>query len=125
MVSAIAFGGKPDQIIQALLRRRFFHVTSSYLLEETKRNLTGKLGLDGRDVEEFLAAIAEVSTIVEPSGHLKVTGYGPDDLVLETAFSGACSILVTGDKRHLLPLRSYKGIIIEAPALFLDRLREL
>lgn len=122
LVSAIGFGGKPDLILQALLKRRFAHVTCSALLEETRRNLTNKIGLNATDVQAILAAISEVSTILEPPGSLKITGHTPDDLVLETAVLGGCDILVTGDKQHLLPLCTYKNVIIELPASFLKRL---
>jgi putative PIN family toxin of toxin-antitoxin system len=122
LISAIEFGGKPDLIVQALLKRRFAHVTCPALLEETRRNLTDKIGLKSTDVRAILASISEVSTILEPPGSLKITGHAQDDLVLETAVLGGCDFLVTGDKQHLLPLGTYQNIVIEPPASVVKRL---
>ena len=38
---------------------------------------------------------------------------------------GKCDVLVTGDKKHLLPLNPFQGIIIESPSHFLKRLDSL
>ena len=45
-----------------------------------------------------------------------------DNLVLEVALMGGADVLVTGDKKHLLPLKNFQGIIIEPPSVFLTRL---
>jgi predicted nucleic acid-binding protein len=43
-------------------------------------------------------------------------------MVLECALAGEADYLVTGDKKHLLPLRQFRGIRIISPAEFLKRL---
>ncbi len=48
-----------------------------------------------------------------------------DNLVLETALMANADILVTGDKKDLLPLKVFNGVIIEPPSAFLDRLAKL
>lgn len=35
---------------------------------------------------------------------------------------GGADILVTGDKKHLLPLKNFQGVVIEPPSAFLARL---
>jgi predicted nucleic acid-binding protein len=35
---------------------------------------------------------------------------------------GGADVLVTGDKKHLLPLKEFQGIVIEPPSAFLSRL---
>ncbi|MGH7442074.1 MAG: putative toxin-antitoxin system toxin component, PIN family [bacterium] len=123
LLSAIAFGGKPEQVLDALFDDKYAHVTSAVLLEETRRNLLKKIRrLSPQRVHESLKDIEDISTVVNPSGLLKVLEYMPDNLVLETALLGNCDVLVTGDKQHLLPLNPYKGLAIESPADFLKRL---
>jgi predicted nucleic acid-binding protein len=39
--------------------------------------------------------------------------------VLECALAAQATVIVTGDRRHLLPLGSYEGIDILTPAHFL------
>jgi predicted nucleic acid-binding protein len=38
---------------------------------------------------------------------------------LECAVVAAATHVVTGDRRHLLPMRNYAGIAIVSPAVFL------
>ena len=97
-------------------------VTSPEILEETKLNLSRKLLLDPVKLEQFLFDFLEISTVLTPPGILVATTHGPDNLVLETALVGGCDVLVTGGKRHLLPLNPYKGLIIEPPSAFPKRL---
>lgn len=54
------------------------------------------------------------------ANELKVIDADPDDdKVLECAVLGSATHIVTGDRRHLLPLGSFHGIRIVTPAEFL------
>lgn len=121
-ISAFAFGGKPAEIVEYALARKFYLVTSSAILNEVKRNLVKKLDFTESEVHEFLGDISEVATIYEPSGEVAYINHKQDNLVLETALLGNAHVLVTGDKKDLLPLKIFHGIIIEPPAAFLYRL---
>ena len=44
------------------------------------------------------------------------------DMVLECALAAEADCIVSGDKRHLLPLKVFRGIPIIRPADFLRRL---
>ena len=124
-ISALAFGGKPSKIIELALTRRFYLITGSSILNEVKRNLVLKLGLAETDVEEFLNDVLQISTLYEPSGKIQLIPHPKDTLVLETALMGNADILVTGDKKDLLPLKVFQGVIIEPPSAFLLRLETL
>ena len=45
-----------------------------------------------------------------------------DDHILACALSGKAELIVSGDRRHLLPLKEYEGIPIVAPVDFLRML---
>jgi len=124
LVSAVAFGGIPEKVIEQLWARRFLSVTSPQILEEVRRTLSDKLALDVVVLDRFLSDLIEVSTVVMPKGVFKAAGHTPDDLILETALLGGCDILVTGDKRHLLPLNPYRGLAIESPSMFYKRIEK-
>jgi putative PIN family toxin of toxin-antitoxin system len=47
-----------------------------------------------------------------------VDGDPSDDLLIATALAGRASVLVTGDRRHMLSLREYAGVRILDPATF-------
>ena len=51
-----------------------------------------------------------------------ITGDPDDDLILACAVEAAVDILVSGDRRHLLPVREYRGIRIIAPQTLLAEL---
>jgi len=63
--------------------------------------------------------------VVVPTGKINPIHYQPDNKVLEVAILGKCDVLVTGDKKHLLPLKSFQGVAIESPSHFLRRLNTL
>jgi putative PIN family toxin of toxin-antitoxin system len=114
-ISAIAFGGKPLRVVERALSREFLLVTGANILHEVRRNLLGKLELDRNRVEWFLADISEVSSVFVPGGSINVTKNAGDNLALEVALMAGADVLVTGDKKHLLPLKTFEGIVIEPP----------
>ena len=122
IISAIAFGGKPLEILERTLCREFLSVTGLNIIDEVERNLVGKLGLKKEQVSLTLNDLLEVSSVFIPPGHLQLVDSVGDNLVLEVADAGGCDILVTGDRKHLLPLGTFKTVIIEPPSAFLLRL---
>jgi putative PIN family toxin of toxin-antitoxin system len=120
-ISALAFGGKPQAVVNALFEGRCVNVTSAQILTETARNLEAKLGQPAPRVQTFIQALAALSRVVEVRSVVNVTGHTADDAVLATAVLGRCDVLVTGDKRHLLPLGRHRSVTIEAPSAFLKR----
>lgn len=125
IVSAIAFGGKPLEVMKRALCREFLLVMGPNIVTEVRRNLVGKLGLEREHVDTVLNDLMEVSSVYVPSGNLYVVESEGDNLVLELADIGGCDVLVTGDRRHLLPLTSFRNIVIEPPSKFLIRLDAL
>lgn len=121
-ISAIAFGGKPLKVLERALNREFLLVTGDNILVEVRRNLLGKLSLDKERVDFFLSDVSVVSSVFVPSGTVNATANDGDNLVLEVALMGGADVLVTGDKKHLLPLKEFQGIVIEPPSAFLSRL---
>lgn len=125
IISAAAFGGIPGEILRRLFAEDFVHVTAPNIIEEVRRNLTHKLKLNAFLVDVFLREVIENSSYLNPTGNLKTISHPADSKVLEVAIMGKCDLLVTGDKKHLLPLNPFQGIIIEPPSHFLKRLNTL
>ena len=120
-VSGLGFGGRPLEVIHKALNQDFSLVISETILSELKRNLINKIGVSSEKVERFLQDILNMATIYEPKGQLHLIKHKSDNLILETALMGFCDVLVTGDKKHLLPLGSVGGLVIETPSIFLQR----
>lgn len=120
-ISGLGFGGKPGRIVSMALSRSFFLITSAAIINESKRNLVLKLKMQEQDAERVLNQILAVADMYEPTGHVMYIPHAKDTLVLETALLGSCDVLVTGDKKDLLPLKKFQGISIETPSVFLER----
>jgi putative PIN family toxin of toxin-antitoxin system len=123
-ISGIAFGGKPLKVLEHALNREFHLVIGPNIIQEVRKNLVGKLGLKSSRVDQFLSDISEVASVFVPAGEVEYIEHKADNLVLELALIGGCDVLVTGDKKHLLPLGSFRGIQIEPPSRFLESLKQ-
>jgi putative PIN family toxin of toxin-antitoxin system len=125
IISGVAYGGIPLQILNRLYDSDFSHVTGSNILEEVRRVLINKMGQDEYKVDPLINRLRSASTVCVPTGKINPIHYQPDNKVLEVAIIGKCDVLVTGDKKHLLPLKSFQGVVIESPSHFLKRLNTL
>ncbi|MBS0260529.1 MAG: putative toxin-antitoxin system toxin component, PIN family [Planctomycetes bacterium] len=72
--------------------------------------------------QTLLADIEAASILVEPRRDVQASTDPEDNLILGTAVAGAVELLVTGDKRHLLPLQQFEGIHIVTAVEALQRL---
>jgi predicted nucleic acid-binding protein len=96
-------------------------------MDELERILMEKLGFAAerwREVETFLADLA-VDSPSAPEGTAEaVTGDPDDDLILACAVAADVQALVSGDRKHLLPLGEHGGVRILTPQALLAELRE-
>lgn len=125
IISGVAYGGVPFQILNRLYDFDYSHVTGPNILEEVRRVLINKMGQHDYKVDHLIDRLRSASTVCVPAGKINPIHYQPDNKVLEVAIVGKCDVLVTGDKKHLLPLKSFQGVLIESPSHFLKRLNAL
>lgn len=119
LISALLFGGLPEQILLAGLRGEIQLLTSPLLPEELERVLVKKFRLDPGFVKDSVAFIEDVAELVVRKSHLNVIEKPEgDNRVLECAVDGRADFVVTGDTKHLLPLQDYHGIKILGPSEF-------
>ena len=94
-------------------------ILSAPLMEQTHAALL-RLRFEQVEADEAVAEMHALSDVVVPTIRFAViTAKESDNRVLECAVAGRADVIVTGDRKHLLPLRSYAGIPIVAPADFL------
>ncbi|MGA2468410.1 MAG: putative toxin-antitoxin system toxin component, PIN family [Thermodesulfobacteriota bacterium] len=123
LISALLFGGVSDQVFLAGLRGEIQLITSDPLLKELERVLKNKFKLDVHFVREVIDEVRNVAEVVEVSSHIDVISHPDEDnRVLECAVDGRADFIVTGDTRHILPLKEYRGIKILSPSEFIRRL---
>ncbi len=121
-VSAAGFPGRgPDKIVDLARAGVIRSILSPLLLEQvTRRLVKPPFSLSPHLVERFGDEMRSISEIVVPDFTLSViTAKESDNRILEVAVAGKADVIVTGDRRHLLPLGSYVGIPIMTRAAFL------
>ena len=123
LVAALLFGGPPEQVFLAGLRGEIQLLPSLPLLKEFEKVLKEKFKLSIHLVREIIQEVMDVAEIVEVSSHIRAISYPDEDnRVLECAVDGKADFIVTGDTRHILPLKEYGGIKILSPSEFLKHL---
>jgi len=122
LISALLFGGVSDQVFLAGLRGEIQLVTSDPLLKELERILKNRFKLDVQLVKGVIEEVRNVAEVVEVSSHGNVISYPEEDnRVLECAVDGKANFIVTGDTKHILPLKEFRGVKILTPSEFIKR----
>lgn len=123
LISALLFGGLPEQVLLAGLRGEIQLLTSVPLMEELENILTRKFRLEPKLVRDSIDFVRDVAERVEVVSHLNVIKDPEgDNRVLECAVDGKADFVVSGDTKHILPLREYGGIKILSPSDFVKLL---
>lgn len=121
LISALHFGGKPEELLLLANQGEIELIVSPFILDETARILKEKLGWREKEIQAALGLIREVATIIDPKLKLNIIPEDEsDNLILACAVEAKADFLVTGDKRHMLPLKRYQEIQILTPRDFLD-----
>lgn len=119
LISALVYGGKPEQIYDFVLEKQLIAITSPILLSELREILIKKFNFELDRIKQLEQIISHNFTVVNPNKIVAQTRDDDDNRVLEAALEGGCNYIVTGDK-DLLDLKIYKNIKIVTPDIFLE-----
>ena len=120
LVSAMGWSGTPRRCIDSARNGMCLGVTSEPLLEEMIAALRTKLKFSDQQLLETSQYLLTFLRFFRVEGAVSSVCVDPkDDMVLESALVGGATHVVTGDRRHLLPLREFRGIRIVSPAEFM------
>lgn len=119
LVSAILFGGKPEQILRSVIEEKILAVTSPVLLSELKEVLSKKFPLREPAFKLTVNNLEKILRTVQPKRNIEIARDDDDNRVLEAAIEGKCSYIITGDN-DLLSLVTFKNIKIVTPDAFLS-----
>ena len=123
IVSGLNFPGNERLVLELALRGRFELCLSPFILEEVDGVLTRKFGWSEERSYQAIRTLRDAATIIEPRQRPPViSGHPADNRILECAVEAAADYLVTGDRRHLLPLKERLGVRILNAPLFLSAL---
>jgi len=113
-------GSFQDRILAHLVQGRFEHVTSVPILREVDKFLLYALKEPRESRARVVDFIKRLSTIVHPVTQVKIVSARPmDNLIFEVAEDARPDYIVSGDKKHVLPVGSYKDIPVLAPPAFM------
>lgn len=117
--------GTCGKVLRALERPGMILLTSPILLDELAHTLQKKIGYTAADAAKVVKEIDRIAEIVLPTTHVEAVRHDPtDNRVLECALDGRVDCIVTGDKKHLLPLRHFRNIPIITAAELLRKLND-
>jgi len=124
IASATFWRGVPFDCLVAWVQRGFEVVVSPALLAEYHETIEElRREYPARPSVAWAEALTDAATLVFPIE--RASGATPDpsdEMILECALTAEVDVIVSGDKKHLLALRRFRGIPILSPADFLRSL---
>lgn len=117
IISGLNFPGNERLTLELALRGRFELYLSEFILGEVAGVLGRKFNWADERAQWALSALSDAGNLVEPRRLPEmIEGGHADNRILECAAEASANYLVTGDRRHLLPLKEYRGTrILNAP----------
>lgn len=121
LISAALFpGSPPDEVVQFVREGSIELAISPEILSEFKRVLKEKFGTPEEEIKEITESIKEIATIVKPTRRINLIKQDPtDNKILECALKAKADYIISGDTKHLQPIKEFQGIPILPPAKFL------
>lgn len=96
--------------------------TSEWILSELDEKMENKFKYNHERRQRISQTIRERHTVVYPTNQLPTDSVDPDDNnVLQAALFVDANFLITGDEKHLLPLKKVGNTEIVSPRDFYDR----
>jgi uncharacterized protein len=128
VVSGLLWLGTPGRLLEAAATGQVTLYTSPALIAELSATLAydklaHRVQRSGLTHRELLQRYLNVAILVQPTAVPRVVPNDPDDdHVLACALAAHADLIVSGDRKHLLPFGSYEGIPIVSAAEALRRI---
>jgi putative PIN family toxin of toxin-antitoxin system len=122
-ISGLNFAGKPGDILELFIKGDIEVFISPFILLEIERILRERFEWGEGNIHRVLNRIKRQTVLVHPKNKVSVVKEKDDDnRILECAIEGKVHYLISGDKKHLLPLKEYQRIKRLSPVEFLELL---
>ena len=123
IISAVVFGGPPRLCLEFAREGRVELFITSAILLELSRILAKKFDWERESIEKLIKALSETSHVIEVVHKINtIISDDSDNRILEAAAQARAHLIVSGDKRHILPLKKYKKTKIITAAEFLKQI---
>ena len=125
IISGLTYHGNERRVLDLAKDGRFEIVLSPVILNEVERVLARKFQRQAQDIAHDVSDLRRIATVIDPAPQADaVPDAHPDNRILDCAAAAEADFLVTGDRRHLLPLGEHRGARILNAADFLDTLAQ-
>ena len=106
LVSAVIADGPPRRVLEVIREGRVELVLPRPAVIELRRVLTEKLHVAEDAVSAIVTLVEELAVAVPeaPAEVGAISGDTDDDRIIAAALAGAAEVLVSGDRKHVLPL---------------------
>ena len=123
IISGLNFRGNERLVLELARRGRFELYLSPFILQEAAGVLARKFGWSEERSTQVLRMLQSTAIVVEPQRILSVIEKNhADNQILACALEASADYLITGDRRHLLPLETYRNVQIINASQFLSLL---
>ena len=120
IAATLSQSGSPNRCLKLAEEGKIKSVTCREIIDEFQEKLALKFGYSPQRIRGELQKLLNYSQLVTITNTLKVITADPDDnKIVECAVVGDATHIITGDKKHLLPIVTYQGIAIVSAADFL------
>lgn len=116
----LAFGGRPLEVFILAETGHYQLLTSPEVISELRKLLLGKFGWSVSETRKAIRRIVKISEIIKTQSKIQASKDPDDDKILACAVDGGADYIISGDKRHLLPLKKFRGIPITTVGYFLN-----
>lgn len=123
LVSALHFDGRPASLLRLLRSGDFEWFISPFILDELERVLREKFRWEPTEIQRSIGLLSSHTRLIDPPATLSVIREKDEDnRILDCAVQARAHFLISGDKRHILPLGAVQGVRILSPAEFMSHL---
>lgn len=120
IISGLNFSGSPARVLELAAKGTVQNTVSQEILDEVHGVLLKKFSWEEKEAQGAISWLQLVSDMVEPQEQVSAVSHDPDNRIVECAIAGKAKLIVSGDKKHLQPLKKYRGILIVGPNDFLN-----
>jgi uncharacterized protein len=129
VVAGLLWNGPPRRLIELAIEGEAVELFSSPVLLNELSHTLGYSKFDkriegfGTSIAALVAQYAALVSLVVPASVLRVVAKdADDDHVIAAAVAARAELIVTGDRKHLLPIGSHQGIAIVTAREVVDRI---
>lgn len=123
-ISAIIIGGVCEKLFEEIQKRDLKIFISPFLIEEIVKVLKKEFKWSDEMIQFVICFLLEKAILIYPQKKVFIIKEKEDDnRILEIALEAKAHFLISGDKRHILPLKKINHTQIISPKNFLKILK--